>query len=251
MSKIAFAGTDGRTYWGALTAHFNGHEGVIVRGMPGMEQYVKEMGYPLQFIKTRGTKAADYTKAIIQAFKNKDIDYLIPMPEALQFEGMVDEMIAAGYGNYTAGFTKKGAFVEGDKIACKELCQETDIKTAFWKIANLRKFQEFSDICRRFLQDFGGAVSKYPYSAGGKGARIINSDWDIPVVYDGLIKDYAKEYSERFGKNGEWPILIEEKRAGTEVSFLILIDKKGNYCVLPTTMDFPERFDAPSGPLPI
>ncbi len=248
MAKIAFAGTDGRTFWGALSAHFGGHEGIIVRGMPGMKRYVKQMGYPLRFIETNSTKTSDYVKTIIQAFKDGKIDYLIPMPEALQFDGVVDEVIAAGFGDKIAGFVKKSAYVEGDKIACKELCQEVGIKTANWTTIDLRDYKEFNKICRRFLRDYGGAVPKYPYSAGGKGARIINTDWDIPMVYDGLIKDYAEEYSAKFGDKGKWPILIEQKRAGSEISFLIPIDIDGNYCVLPTTMDFPERYDAPLGP---
>ena len=36
--------------------------------------------------------------------------------------------------------------------------------------------------------------------------------------------------------------------SGVEISFTILVDKNGHYQILPTAMDYPERFERPAGP---
>ena len=101
--------------------------------------------------------------------------------------------------------------------------------------------------CLAYLHEFGGAVLKYPYSAGGKGARIMLNTWDIKDVYDGLMKDYKDAYSRGCGKKSPWPLLIEARMSGVEISFTILVDKQGHYQILPTAMDYPERFERPPG----
>ncbi|MGD9078482.1 MAG: hypothetical protein PVG96_04035, partial [Desulfobacterales bacterium] len=89
-------------------------------------------------------------------------------------------------------------------------------------------------------------VLKYPYSAGGKGARIILNSWEIREVYDTLIKDYKPDYKKMYGGKGKWPLLIESLMSGVEISFTILVDKDGNFQILPTAMDYPERFEGPA-----
>ena len=249
--KIGWAGSDGRTWFSALCTHFSGHEGVVIRGMPGMRPYTEASKFPLRFIPTKDKTIEAYGESINQAFEKGDIDYAVLMPEDLQFSGLVDLLIAKGHGEKILGLTKAGSFIEGNKIECKRLCQDAGIPTANWEVLDLRDFKRFRNKCIEYNLRFGGTVIKYPYSAGGKGARIINNDWEIPTVYDKLIIDYGKNYEERLvtlGPNGEWQVLIEEKMTGTEISFTVLIDKVGNTCVLPTAMDFPERYDAPPGP---
>ena len=50
-----------------------------------------------------------------------------------------------------------------------------------------------------------------------------------------------------FGGKGNWPLLIESLMSGVEISFTILVDKNGNFQILPTAMDYPERFEGPAG----
>lgn len=88
---------------------------------------------------------------------------------------------------------------------------------------------------------------KYPYSAGGKGARIILNSWEIREVYDGLIKDYKAGYKKLYGSKGTWPLLIESLMSGVEISFTMLVDRNGSFQILPTAMDYPERFEGPAG----
>jgi len=254
MKKIAFAGTDGRTLLSALvtaTAKSDIYQeafgGVVVRGTPSMPVFCEFMNWPVEFIETASNSVADYTASIIAAFGEEKIDYLVPMPEALLFDGLVDAVEQAGFGDRILGLTKSGAFIEGDKIECKKLCRDAGIPVAAsWSEADAKDYQQILATCLNYIDAYGGAVLKYPYSAGGKGARIILNSWEIREVYDALIKDYKDNYKKSFGAKGKWPLLIESLMSGVEISFTILVDKTGNFQILPTAMDYPERFEGPA-----
>jgi len=254
MKKIAFAGTDGRTLLCALVVssatseiYEDAFQGVVVRGTPAMPRFVETMNWPVEFIPTTGNSYDEYAAAIINAMKSGSIDYVIPMPEALLFDGLVDEVEAAGFGDRIVGLNKSAAFIEGDKIRCKALCREADIPVATsWAEVDAQDYSTLLNICLDYIQKYGGAVLKYPYSAGGKGARIILNSWEIREVYDTLLKDYKSDYKKMFGGKGKWPLLIESLMSGVEISFTILVDKNGNFQILPTAMDYPERFEGPA-----
>jgi phosphoribosylamine--glycine ligase len=254
MKKIAFAGTDGRTLLCALVVstatsdiYKDAFQGVVVRGTPSMPRFVEIMNWPVEFIPTTGNSYDEYAEAIINAMKSGSIDYVIPMPEALLFDGLVDEVAAAGFDDRIVGLTKSAAFIEGDKIKCKALCREAGIPVAAsWAEVDAKDYSTLLNTCLDYIQKYGGAVLKYPYSAGGKGARIILNSWEIREVYDTLIKDYKPDYKKMFGGKGKWPLLIESLMSGVEISFTILVDKNGNFQILPTAMDYPERFEGPA-----
>ena len=254
MKKIAFAGTDGRTLLCALVVstatserYPQAFEGVVVRGTPAMPQFAETMNWPIQFVPTQSNSVNDYAHSIIAALQSGKIDYVIPMPEALLFEGLVDEVEAAGFGDNILGLAQKGAFIEGDKIKCKELCREAGIPVATsWAQTDAKDYETVLRTCLDFIHEYGGAVLKYPYSAGGKGARIILNSWEIREVYQTLLKDYKDSYKKMFGSKGQWPLLIESLMSGVEISFTILADKNGNFQILPTAMDYPERFEGPA-----
>ena len=254
MKKIAFAGTDGRTMLCALVVstatsdiYKDTFQGVVIRGTPSMPKFAETMNWPIEFIPTKGNSYDEYAEAIISAVKTDIIDYVIPMPEALLFDGLVDEVEAAGFGDRIVGLKKSAAFIEGDKIKCKELCREAGIPVAAsWAEVDAKDYASLLHTCLDYIQAFGGAVLKYPYSAGGKGARIILNSWEIREVYDTLIKDYKPDYKKMYGGKGKWPLLIESLMSGVEISFTILVDKNGNFQILPTAMDYPERFEGPA-----
>ena len=254
MKKIAFAGTDGRTLLWAFTVstatseHYDDdYKGVVVRGTPAMPHYVKELNWPVEFVPTSSNSVQDYTDGIIAGLKDNRFDYVVPMPEALLFEGLVDEVTEAGFGNRILGLSREGAFIEGDKIKCKELCREAGIPVADqWAQVDARDYGAVLECCLAYIDTYGGAVLKYPYSAGGKGARIILNSWEIRTVYDALIKDYKDNYRRMFTKKRPWPLLIESFMSGVEISFTILVDASGSYQILPTAMDYPERFEGPA-----
>jgi phosphoribosylamine--glycine ligase len=255
MKKIAFAGTDGRTLLSALvtaTATSDNHDevfgGVVIRGTPSMPEFCRIMDWPVEFVATASNSVEDYARAIIAALKEGKIDFILPMPESLLFEGLVDAVAQAGFGDQILGLNQSGAFIEGDKIECKKLCRDAGIPVAAsWNEVEARDYQGILSTCLNYIHNYGGAVLKYPYSAGGKGARIILNSWEIREVYDGLIRDYKADYKKLYGSKGTWPLLIESLMSGVEISFTILVDRNGNFQILPTAMDYPERFEGPAG----
>ena len=255
MKKIAFAGTDGRTILSAFVIstatseiYTDEYKGIVVRGTPSMPKFAEIMNWPVDFVPTASNSVDDYAEGIISALKEKVIDYVVPMPEALLFDGLVDTVKEAGYDDHILGLCKDGAFIEGDKIKCKELCQKAGIPVSdSWIETDAKDYDSVLGACLSYIGEYGGAVLKYPYSAGGKGARIIQNSWEIREVYDTLIKDYKDSYKKQFGKKNRWPLLIESLMSGVEISFTILIDKNGHFQILPTAMDYPERFEGPAG----
>jgi phosphoribosylamine--glycine ligase len=255
MKKIAFAGTDGRTLLCAFVVSTatselyddDDFQGVVFRGTPAMPQFSQSMNWPVEFIATRDNSVSGYTEAVIQALDQGAVDYVVPMPEALLFDGLVDALEQKGFGSQVLGLNSTAAFIEGDKIACKQLCQEAGIPVADdWSHVDAKDYDSILKTCLVYIQQYGGAVLKYPYSAGGKGARIILNSWEIREVYETLIKDYKDSYRKQFGKKNPWPLLIESLMAGVEISFTILVDAHGHYQILPTAMDYPERFEGPA-----
>ncbi len=252
--KIGFAGTDGRTYLSAQVVstaksevESGRYKGIIVRGTSGQPEFQKKLGHPIDFIPTEDNSVEAYFQATLKALKNGELDCVVPMPEDLLFEGFVDRLIEVGYGDKVIGLTSKAARLEGDKIWTKYYCDEFKIPVADkWFKVDAKNFEKIRKICISLVQDYGGAVLKYPYSAGGKGARLIQKIFDIKPVYDQLIRDYKSNYK-RIHRNKEWPLLIESLMSGVEISFTILVDRYGRFRMLPTAMDYPERYAAARG----
>jgi phosphoribosylamine--glycine ligase len=253
--KIGFVGTDGRTLLSALETsrskselYPGAYRGVVVKGTGAMPAFVQKMNWPVDFIPVTDNSAAAYAEALIRAFEKAALDVALVMPEGLLFEGLVDRVAEAGFGDRLIGLTRAGAEYEADKIAGKRYCVKAGIPVApAWTEVEARDYPAVLKTCLAYLHDFGGAVLKYPYSAGGKGARIILNAWDLRDVYDTLMKDYKDSYSRGCGKKSPWPLLIEARMSGVEISFTILVDRAGHYQILPTAMDYPERFDRPPG----
>ena len=254
MKKIAFAGTDGRTLlWAQVVSTAKSDtcpdefHGMVVRGTPAMPAFVRQMNWPVTFVPTPSNSLQDYGAAIIGALRGGEIDAVVPMPEGLLFEGLVDQVEAAGFGDRIVGLNRAGAFIEADKIKCKDLCREAGIPVADeWTEVDALKYEDVLETCLAYIASYGEAVLKYPYSAGGKGARIILNTWQIREVYQTLFEDYKKDYKAACGKKGPWPLLVESLMSGVEISFTILVDRHGHFQILPTAMDYPERFPGPA-----
>ena len=97
MKKIAFAGTDGRTLLWAFvvstaTSAFNNddYSGMVFRGTPAMPKFTEIMNWPVTFIPTKDNSAEGYAAAIVEALRQEAVDYVVPMPESLLFDGLVD-----------------------------------------------------------------------------------------------------------------------------------------------------------------
>ena len=248
-TRIAFAGTDGRSCLGAYivstatsessTSKF---EGSVIRGTPGMVEYARQNNWPITFLPTDDNSTDAYARTVIQSLGQGLIDYVVPMPEALLFDGLVDRVEKAGFGDRIAGHTKKSSFMEGDKISCRKWGERHGVPGApQWREVDAKDYSSVLEYCLKLFDVYGGAVLKFPYSAGGKGARVITSPWQIRTTYDQLMSDYEGKYKAMF-RGSNWPLLIESRMAGIEISLTILVDSKGNFQVLPTALDYPERF---------
>ena len=254
--RIGFAGTDARTLLSAQVMSTASSEmdsasycGVVIRGTSAMPVLAGSewFDWPVDFLPTAENSTEAYAEALVQAFREGSLDCALPLPEALQYGGIVDRVRDSGYGDRIAGLESEAAFIEGDKAECKKLCARAGIPVADdWEIVDARSFSRVFSICLHFLHLFGGAVLKYPYSASGKGARIILDAWEIKEVYDTLLADYKKDYRKMFA-NRPWPLLIESRMSGVEISFTILVDGAGNFRILPTSLDYPERYPGPAG----
>lgn len=255
--RIGFAGTDARTLLSALvlstatSAHSEQRfQGVVIRGTSAMPAFARHpaLDWPVDFIPTADNSVSAYAQAISQTLKQGVLDYVFPLPEGLLFGGLVDQLTADGLGERVIGLSSTGAFLEADKIRCKEFCKQAGIPVAdAWKAVDAKDYGQVLETCMQYLHQFGGVVLKYPYSAGGKGARVILNAWEIREVYDQLLADYKKDYKKVFGRKGRWPLLIESRMSGVEISFTIFVDEAGHFQVLPTAMDYPERFSGPAG----
>ena len=253
--KIGFVGTDGRTLLAALETsrskselYPGAYRGVVVKGTGAMEPLARKMGWPVDFIPVPDNSAPSYAEALIRAFEAGDLDVALVMPEGLLFEGLVDRVADAGFGDRIIGVAAAGVSYEADKIAGKRYCEQAGIPVApAWTEVEARDYPAVLKTCLAYLHEFGGAVLKYPYSAGGKGARIMLNTWDVKDVYDGLMKDYKDAYSRGCGKKSPGPCSSRPACPGWKSSFTILVDKAGHYQILPTAMDYPERFERPPG----
>ena len=252
---IGFAGTDARTLLSALVVSTASSEtntdpfqGLVIRGTSSMPRFAgpEVMDWPVGFVPTPDNSVEAYARAMARAMQEGELDYTLPLPEALLFQGLVDRMEQQGLGERIAGLSREGSFLEADKIACKEFCEHAGIPVAdAWEVVDARDEQAVLATVLDFLHRFGGAVLKYPYSAGGKGARVVLNAWELGEVHALLLQDYKKDYKKRCA-NHAWPLLIESRMSGMEISFTILVDAAGHYQILPTSMDYPERFPGPA-----
>ncbi len=254
-TKLGFVGTDGRTLLAALETsraiselYPGTYRGVVVKGTGAMAPFAQKMDWPLDFIPVPDNSADAYAAALIEAFRTDALDAALVMPEGLLFDGLVDKVSAAGFGERLLGLTHAGAAYEADKIACKRFCDEAHIPVApAWTEVEAKDFPAVRRVALDYIHHYGGVVLKFPYSAGGKGARIILNTWDLKDVYDDLLRDFKDSYKRTCGKKSPWPLLIEARMSGVEISFTIFVDASGHYQILPTAMDYPERFERPPG----
>jgi len=117
---IGFVGPDGRTYMCAYTVSTVENEkfiGAIIKGMTGMDPVLDAVrgkkDWTVKIFPVAGNSVINHKSAIITAFENGEIDCVVIMPEDLIYEGIVNELIEAGYGDRVIGLTREAAFIQG------------------------------------------------------------------------------------------------------------------------------------------
>ncbi|MFC1828400.1 hypothetical protein ACFL0O_02180 [Thermodesulfobacteriota bacterium] len=251
QKTIGFVGPDGRTCMCAYTVstvESENYIGAIVKGMTGMGPVLDAVRgkkkWALKTFPVEGKSAADYKEIIFKAFEDGEIDYVVIMPEDLIYEGLVDDLIDAGYGDRVVGLTREAAFIEGDKVKAKVWMRRAGVPVAPFKVADAKNLQQIKAIVTQYIRKHGGAVLKYPYSAGGKGSRPVFRVEDILDVWNIFKRHYSEKYTELHGDK-KWPLLIEAWKSEIEISFTTLVDGNGNFRVLPTAMDYTLRYEGP------
>ena len=164
--KIGFVGTDGRTLLAALETsrskselYPGAYRGVVVKGTGAMEPLAQKMGWPVDFIPVPDNSAPSYAAALIRAFEAGDLDVALVMPEGLLFEGLVDRVAEAGFGDRIIGVAVAGVSYEADKIAGKCACEAAGIPVApAWTEVEARDHPAVLKTCLAYLHEFGGAV---------------------------------------------------------------------------------------------
>src|SRR4030066_389146 len=113
--KLGFGGPAGRPLRAAREPsrskselYPGAYRGVVVKGTGAMEPFARKMGWPVDFIAVPDNSAPSYAAALIQAFEAKTLDVALVMPEGLLFDGLVDRVAEAGFGDRIIGVTFAG-----------------------------------------------------------------------------------------------------------------------------------------------
>ncbi len=168
------------------------------------------------------------------------IDLTIVGPEDPLATGAVDEFQAAGL--KILGPEKEAAKLESSKVFAKHFLFENNIPTA--------EFSVFSstDSIRNYIINFTKVSKKFPLVlkidglAAGKGVKVCR---EIQDVYD-----FLKEIdSGKFGQASRL-IIMEEYLDGEEASYIVIVDKNGNFVPLSTSQDHKLRYEDDQSPNP-
>ena len=159
--KIGFVGTDGRTLLAAVETsrsrselYPGAYRGVVVKGTGAMEPFAQKMGWPVDFIPVPDNSAPSYAAALIRAFQTGELDVALVMPEGLLFEGLVDRVTDAGFGDRIIGMAAAGVEYEADKIAGKRSCEQAGIPVApAWAEVEARDYPAVLKTCLACLHD--------------------------------------------------------------------------------------------------
>ncbi len=172
--------------------------------------------------------------SIVRWAKQNNIDFVIPGPEAVLVEGIVDALQAAGI--KTFGPTKAAAELEKSKVFAKDLMRHNGIPTADYAI--FEQYEPAIDYLHSL--DEGPIVVKADGLAAGKGAIVCSDHQEAEEALKRCMID--REFGEAGGK-----VVIEECLVGEELSVLALTDGK-TIAPLASSQDHKAVFDGDTGP---
>lgn len=173
--------------------------------------------------------------SIIRWAKQNDIDFVIPGPEAILVEGIVDAFLEAGIKAF--GPTKAAAELEKSKVFSKDLMRHNGIPTADYAMFEQYDFAiDYIDS----IEEDGPIVVKADGLAAGKGAIVCKNHEEARDALKRCMVDH--EFGEAGGK-----VIIEECLVGEELSVLALTDGK-TIAPLASSQDHKAVFDGDTGP---
>ena len=172
--------------------------------------------------------------SIVRWAKQNDIDLVIPGPEAVLVEGIVDAMHEAGIKAF--GPTKAAAELEKSKVFSKDLMRHNGIPTADYAI--FEQYEAAIDYLESLEES--AIVVKADGLAAGKGAIVCASIEEAKDAVKRCMVDL--EFGEAGGR-----VVIEECLVGEELSVLALTDGK-TIAPLASAQDHKAALDGDKGP---
>lgn len=172
--------------------------------------------------------------SLVRWARETGIDFVVPGPEAVLVEGIVDAFQKAGIKAF--GPSKQAAELENSKVFAKNLMRHHGIPTADYAV-----FEQY-DAAARYVESRkeGPLVVKADGLAAGKGAIVCADRAEAEVALRRCMVDME------FGTAGA-RVVVEEMLRGEEVSVLALTDGK-TIAPLASAQDHKAIFDGDEGP---
>jgi phosphoribosylamine--glycine ligase len=168
---------------------------------------------------------------VVEAARERDVDFVVVGPEAPLVAGLVDDLSAAGIAAF--GPTRAAARIEGSKAYAKELMRDCGVPTASHVMFRDREEAVTHLACASYP-----AVLKADVLAAGKGVIICEDEREARAAADVFFSE------KRFG---ECEVVLEEFLEGEELSLLALCDGKRAVPLAPA-QDYKRIFDGDEGP---
>ncbi len=171
--------------------------------------------------------------ALVEFALSRQVDLVIPGPEAPLVAGLADAL--AVHGIRCCGPTRAAAQLEGSKAFAKEICEAAGIPTARWE-----RFEEVH-AARDFVARRGAPiVVKADGLAAGKGVVVAQTEAEANQAIDDMLG------ARSLGEAGA-SVIIEECLVGGEVSLFALCDGT-DAVLLGAAQDHKRIFDGDQGP---
>ncbi|EAT83582.1 glycinamide ribonucleotide synthetase [Parastagonospora nodorum] len=179
-------------------------------------------------------KDSDFAGLVVFS-KEKDVNLLIPGPEAPLVAGIVDYFEKNGYSGKVFGPSEAAARMEGSKTFSKDFMKRHSIPTAAYE-----NFSSF-DAAAKYLDSIShNVVIKASGLAAGKGVIIPQTKDEAHAALKDIMLD------KEFGNAGD-EVVIEEFLTGDELSILSFSDGK-TIKSLPPAQDHKRIGDGDTGP---
>jgi phosphoribosylamine--glycine ligase len=176
----------------------------------------------------------DNIASVVRWAKENKIDFVVPGPEAVLVEGIVDAFREAGIKAFGPG--KSAAELEKSKVFAKDLMRKHGIPTADFAV--FEQFEKARDYI--YSREEGPIVVKADGLAAGKGAIVCANKAE---AIDALTRCMVDS---EFGDAGA-RVVVEECLRGEELSVLALTDGK-TIAPLASSQDHKAVFDGDKGP---
>jgi phosphoribosylamine--glycine ligase len=168
---------------------------------------------------------------VVEAARERDVDFVVVGPEAPLVAGLVDDLSAAGIAAF--GPTRSAARIEGSKAYAKELMRDCGVPTASHVMFRDREEAIAHLACASYP-----AVLKADVLAAGKGVIIAQDEREAREAVDVFFAE------KRFG---ETEVVLEEFLEGEELSLLALCDGERAVPLAPA-QDYKRIHDGDEGP---